>query len=321
MELEGVKVLVTGGAGFIGSRLADKLLERASLVVVYDNFDDFYAGKENNVAHNLRNPKYRLIKADILDYETLLRVMKEVDVVFHEAAQPGVRFSLENPLKTNRVNVEGTLNVLMAAKQTGVKKVVYASSSSVYGTPKYVPMDEGHPKNPSSPYAVSKLVAEEYCRVFSEVYGLEIVSLRYFSVYGPRQRPDQAVRAFAERIARGQPPIVYGDGSQTRDFTYVDDVVEATIKAAEVDDIGGEVFNIGFGRETSIKDLVHKLIKLMEVEGKVEPEFKPSYKGDFPRTLADNSKARRVLGWEPTTSLDEGLRLFLEWFKSHRGAP
>jgi len=321
LELEGVKVLVTGGAGFIGSRLADKLLERASLVVVYDNFDDFYAGKENNVAHNLRNPKYRLIKADILDYETLLRVMKEVDVVFHEAAQPGVRFSLENPLKTNRVNVEGTLNVLMAAKQTGVKKVVYASSSSVYGTPKYVPMDEGHPKNPSSPYAVSKLVAEEYCRVFSEVYGLEIVSLRYFSVYGPRQRPDQAVRAFAERIARGQPPIVYGDGSQTRDFTYVDDVVEATIKAAEVDDIGGEVFNIGFGRETSIKDLVHKLIKLMEVEGKVEPEFKPSYKGDFPRTLADNSKARRVLGWEPTTSLDEGLRLFLEWFKSHRGAP
>jgi len=314
-------VLVTGGAGFIGSRLADKLLERASLVVVYDNFDDFYAGKEDNVAHNLRNPKYRLIKADILDYETLLRVMKEVDVVFHEAAQPGVRFSLENPLKTNRVNVEGTLNVLMAAKQTGVKKVVYASSSSVYGTPKYVPMDEGHPKNPSSPYAVSKLVAEEYCRVFSEVYGLEIVSLRYFSVYGPRQRPDQAVRAFAERIARGQPPIVYGDGSQTRDFTYVDDVVEATIKAAEVDDIGGEVFNIGFGRETSIKDLVHKLIKLMEVEGKVEPEFKPSYKGDFPRTLADNSKARRVLGWEPTTSLDEGLRLFLEWFKSHRGAP
>ncbi len=314
-------MLVTGGAGFIGSRLADKLLERASLVVVYDNFDDFYAGKEDNVAHNLRNPKYRLIKADILDYETLLRVMKEVDVVFHEAAQPGVRFSLENPLKTNRVNVEGTLNVLMAAKQTGVKKVVYASSSSVYGTPKYVPMDEGHPKNPSSPYAVSKLVAEEYCRVFSEVYGLEIVSLRYFSVYGPRQRPDQAVRAFAERIARGQPPIVYGDGSQTRDFTYVDDVVEATIKAAEVDDIGGEVFNIGFGRETSIKDLVHKLIKLMEVEGKVEPEFKPSYKGDFPRTLADNSKARRVLGWEPTTSLDEGLRLFLEWFKSHRGAP
>ena len=316
MELDGAKVLITGGAGFIGSHLADRLLERASLVIVYDNFDDFYAGKEGNVAHNLGNPKYRLVRADILDYDTLLRVAREVDVIFHEAAQPGVRFSLEDPAKTNRVNVEGTLNVLMAAKQAGVRKVVYASSSSVYGPPKYVPMDEDHPKRPTSPYAVSKLVAEEYCRVFSEVYGLEVVSLRYFSVYGPRQRPDQAVRAFAERLARGEPPVIYGDGSQTRDFTYVDDVVEATIRAAEVDGLGGEVINVGFGREVSVNELVKMLIDLMEVD--VEPTYKPAYRGDFPRTFADNSKARRLLGWEPKVGLEEGLRRFIEWFKARR---
>ncbi|RLF09902.1 MAG: UDP-glucose 4-epimerase [Thermoprotei archaeon] len=318
MELEGIKALITGGAGFVGSHLADELLKTASLVIVYDNFDPFYGGKEENVAHNLSNPKYKLVRADILDFSLLLSLAKKVDVIFHLAAQPGVRFSVENPQRTVKVNVDGTLNVLMAAKQAGVRKVVFASSSSVYGNPSYVPMDEEHPRRPTSPYGASKVAAEEYCRVFNQVYGVNVVSLRYFSVYGPRQRPDQVIRVFAERVARGESPVIYGSGEQTRDFTYVMDVVDATIRAAQSDDVEGEVFNIGFGAEVKIVDLAEKIIELMGAKGKVQMIFKPAYKGDFPRTLADNRKAGEMLGWRPKVSLDQGLKLFLAWFNARK---
>jgi len=320
MELKDKKILVTGGAGFIGSNLVDKLLQMGNKVIVYDNFDDFYTGKEKNIEHNLKNSNFRLLKGDILDYSTLVSTLKGVDVVFHEAAQCGVRYSIENPEKANRVNVNGTLNVLMAAKQQRVKKMVFASSSSIFGKPLYVPMDEGHQTNPNSPYGVSKLAAEKYCRSFHEVYGVNVICLRYFSVYGPRGRPDQVIYAFASAIHNNRSPVIYGSGNQTRDFTFVSDVVDATILAAEQENIGGEVFNIGYGREISINEVFNKVVERLGKKGEIKPKYVESYKGEFPRTLADNTKARKILGWKPKTEFEKGLKIFVNWFTGNRNS-
>ncbi len=316
MKLDEVCTLVTGGAGFIGSHLVDLLLQRGNQVIAYDNFSPFYPGKENNVAQNLGRKRYRLVKADILDYETLVQTMDGVDVVFHQAAQPGVRYSIEHPLDCHQVNVTGTLNVLLAARESGVSKVVFASSSSVYGLPEQLPISEEHPTNPNSPYAASKLAAEKYCRVFHEVYGLDVVMLRYFSVYGPRGRPDQVVRAFVERVAKDLPPVIFGDGKQTRDFTYVSDVVDANILSAESEGISGEVFNVGAGGRTSIRDLAETIIDLMDKTGKISPTHGKPYSGDFPHTCADITKASRGLGYVPRVELKEGLKRFISWHKT-----
>lgn len=305
---------MTGGAGFIGSHLVDRLLKMNNKVIVYDNFDDFYMGKEKNIQHNLKNERFKLVREDILNYEALRSAINKVDVVFHEAAQCGIRYCIKNPLKANNVNVKGTLNVLMAAKQSGVKKVVFASSSGIFGIPQYMPMDEKHPANPSSPYGVTKLAAEKYCLVFHEVYGLDMVSLRYFSVYGPRGRPDQVIHKFTAAITESKSPVIFGDGTQTRDFTCISDVVEATILAAEHDEAVGEVFNIGYGKETSINDVAALVIKKLRRKGEIQPVYRDTYKGEFPRTLADNTKARRILGWQPKIELDQGLDIFIDWF-------
>jgi len=318
MELKDKRILVTGGAGFIGSHLVDKLLEINNTVIVYDNFDDFYTGKEQNIQHSLQNKRFKLIRDDVLNYEALASAMNGVEVVFHEAAQCGIRYCIKNPQKAHNVNVTGTLNVLMAAKQTDVKKIVFASSSGIFGIPHYVPMDEKHPTNPDSPYGVSKLAAEKYCQVFHEVYGMNVVSLRYFSVYGPRGRPDQVIYAFTATITKNGNPVIYGDGTQTRDFTYVSDVVEATILAAECDEASGEIFNIGYGKETSINKVAAMVIEKLGRTGWTQPLYKDSYRGEFPRTLAGNAKARRVLGWNPRVDLDEGLDVFIEWFMKTR---
>jgi len=249
-----------------------------------------------------------------LNYEALRSTISKVDVVFHEAAQCGVRYCIKNPLKANNVNVKGTLNVLMAAKQSGVKKVFFASSSGIFGIPRYMPMDENHPTNPDSPYGATKLAAEKYCLAFHEVYGLDLVSLRYFSVYGPRGRPDQVIHAFTSAITEGKRPVIFGDGTQTRDFTYVSDVVEATILAAENDEAVGEIFNIGYGKETSIKEVAALVIKKLGRKSEIQPVYKDTYKGEFPRTLADNSKAKRILGWQPKIEFDQGLDIFVDWF-------
>lgn len=319
MELENLKVLVTGGAGFLGSHIVDKLLDMSNTVVVYDNFDDFYAGKEQNIQHNLRNSSFKLVRDDILNYKTLVSIMKGVDVVFHEAAQCGVRYCIKNPLKANSVNVVGTLNVLWAARQAKVKKMVFASSSGIFGEPHYVPMDEKHPTKPNSPYGVSKLAAEHYCLVFHKVYDLDVACLRYFSVYGPRGRPDQVIYAFVSAITRNKSPVIFGDGTQTRDFTFVSDVVDATILAAECEGVGGEIFNIGYGREFSVNEVFDMAIKEMAKRDAVNPIHKETYKGEFPRTFADNTRARKVLGWKPKVRLDEGLSIFVKWFKEARG--
>jgi len=318
LELRNKRVLVTGGAGFIGSHLVDHLLERNNTVIVYDNFDDFYTGKERNIQHNMKNRRFRLIEDSILNYEALTSAMNGVDVVFHEAAQCGIRYCIENPRKAHEMNVAGTLNVLMSVRQANVKKVVFASSSGIFGMTHYVPMDEKHPTNPNSPYGATKLAAEKYCLAFHEVYGVDVVCLRYFSVYGPRGRPDQVIHAFASAISKNERPVIYGDGTQTRDFTYVSDIVEATILAAEFDDVAGEIFNIGHGGEISINEVFSKVVEKLGKKGKITPVYKEAYKGEFPRTFADNSKACRVLGWKPKIGFDEGLDMFVEWFITHQ---
>jgi UDP-glucose 4-epimerase len=319
VELIGARILVTGGAGFIGSHLVDKLLEQGCKIIVYDNFDSFYTGKEDNIRHHFGKRDFQLVKGDVLDFETLCSAMKGVDIVFHEAAQPGVGFSLENPHKTHMVNVTGTLNVLQAARKQGVRKVIYASSSSVYGIPQYLPMREEHPTKPISIYGASKLAAEAYCRLFYELFGLDTVSLRYFTVYGERNRPDMAVFKFTKLIFEGKPPVIYGDGNQTRDFTYISDIVEGTLLAAEKDDIGGETINLGGGIQTTVNDLVNRLLKLIGKQGIIPVYDKPRPE-DMPHTLADISKARKMLGYSPSTSLEEGLRRFVSWYKTRKAS-
>jgi UDP-glucose 4-epimerase len=309
------KVLITGGAGFIGSHLADKLVQMGTKVLVLDNFDEFYLGKEKNIYHNLKKDNYSFIRADILDLNQLSSAMKGKDIVFHEAAQAGLRHCNLHPLKAHNVNVTGTINVLMAARKNNVKRIIYASSSSIFGPPQDIPMSEDHRTNPTSPYGATKLAAEKYCLAFNNVYDIAAVCLRYFSVYGPRGRPDQVFYKFAKSISKNESPIIFGDGNQTRDFTYISDVVDANILAAEKDEAIGKVFNIGFGSELKIKDAAKNVND--RLDGVMEPTYRPTYKGDFPRTQANNNLAQKVLGWTPKINIEEGLDRFSLWFKSN----
>ena len=313
MELAHKRVLVTGGAGFVGSHLVDQLLGLGCQVTSYDNLDPFYGEKSRNYGHNLKNPSFRFVEGDIRDYERLSATMKKTELVFHEAAQAGVRYCIAEPMKAHEVNVTGTMNVLLAAKQNKVKKIVYASSSSIFGVPQKVPITENHPTNPTSIYGATKLAAEKYCHAMSQTDGIAVTSLRYFSVYGPRGRPDQVTHAFAEKVLAGEQPVIYGNGAQSRDFTYVSDIVSAAIFAGEAEEANGEVFNIGYGREITIMEVVNKVIS--RLGGEMKPKFLPLYAGDFPRTLAANEKATRVLRWRPAVGFDEGLGRFLDWFK------
>jgi UDP-glucose 4-epimerase len=318
LELKKKKLLVTGGSGFIGSHLVDELLKKGNEVIVYDNLDDFYPYKQHNFSHNLKNKNFYFVNGDILNYEQLITSMKGVDVVFHGAAQPGIRYCNLNPLKAHNVNTFGTFNVLSAARYFNIKKVLYASSSSIFGDPVYLPIDEKHPTDPNSPYGATKLAAEKYCLAFNRVYDLNISSLRYFSVYGPRGRPDQAVYKFVENVTKGLPPIIFGDGTNTRDFTYVSDVVEATILAAESEINTWEIYNIGYGSEQSINEITKKIISLLKKEESINIRYEKSYKGDFSKTLVNNSKAQKYLGWKPKVSFDKGLNHFIQWFNKNK---
>lgn len=315
MELKGLKIMVTGGAGFIGSHLVDKLIEMGNDVIVYDDLDEYYVGKEDNIQHNLGNSNFNFMKLDILNYDALCKAMKKVDVVFHLAAQPGVRYSLQNPQKTNTVNTTGTLNVLKAAKENRVKKVIFASSSAVYGIPQYMPIDEKHPTNPISIYGASKLAAEKFCQIYINLFDLSTIILRYHTVYGPRQRPDMAIYKWTQQLFENKPPVIYGDGEQTRDFTYIDDIMNGTLKAAETDDIEGEIFNLGSGSRFSVNEVLRLLQKVTQ-KGNGNPVHYAPKLGDVSDTYADITKAKKRLGYNPTTTLEDGIKRFIKWYKS-----
>ena len=277
-----------------------------------DNFDAYYDPviKRKNIKNFLLNKNFTLIEGDILDQKLLQNILNCADLIFHEAAQPGVRSSVENPMKAHQVNATGTLNILKAALNTDVKKIVYASSSSVYGRIKYLPFDEDHPNKPVSPYGASKLMAEEYCRIFDEIYGLNTVSLRYFSVYGPRMRPDLAISIFVKRAMKDEPVEIFGDGTKTRDFTYIDDIVKANILAVRK---GRGAYNIGSGGSISISELAEKIIKITGSSSKIL--YGNDSKGDAEHTLSNVAKAKSELGWHPEVDIGRGIQKYTDWLK------
>lgn len=308
-------VLVTGGAGFVGSNLVTRLVERGEDVRV---LDDLSTGYRENV-----DSRAELIEGDVSDEEAVAKAVAGAEVVFHQAAHRSVIGSVEHPLATDTANTHGTLTVLKCALDAGVRRVVYASSSSVYGGAAALPTVETAVPSPRSPYAVSKLAAEHYCRVFTELYGLETVALRYFNVYGPRQRPDSAYAAviplFIRAISRGERPVVHGDGGQSRDFTFVGDVVEANLAASSAPGqaVAGKVFNIACGRSHSLLELLDVLGRLIGVDA--DPVHTPSREGDIRHSQADVTAARHVLGFDAKVSLEDGLARTVGWSRSVSG--
>lgn len=305
------KVVVTGGAGFIGSHLAEELASSDWQVII---LDDLSTGKRENIAGVLNRDKLEFVEGSILAFPLLQKIFQGADYVFHQAAIPSVPRSVDNPLASHEVNITGTLNVLIAARDAGIKKVVYASSSSVYGDTPTLPKREDMPPTPQSPYAVTKLAGEYYCRVFEEVYGLATVCLRYFNVYGPGQDPDSQYAAviprFIKNASEGKAPIIFGDGEQTRDFTFVKDAVAANILAAESQ--AGGVFNIGTGRSITLNELANRILNI--TGSKVEPVHEESRPGDVRHSVADISRAK-TFGYEPKYSVEEGLRQTFEEFR------
>ena len=305
------KVVVTGGAGFIGSHLTEELVRRGWRVII---IDDLSSGKRENIERLLNQGKIEFIKGSLLALPLLQKLFQGVGYVFHQAAIPSVPRSIDNPLASHEANVTGTLNVLIAARDNGVKKVIYASSSSVYGDTPTLPKREDMPPNPQSPYAVTKLAGEYYCRVFEEVYGLATVCLRYFNVYGPRQNSGSQYAAviprFIKRASEGKASIIFGDGEQTRDFTFIKDAVEANVLAAESQACG--VFNIGGGKRITINELANLILNI--TGSKVEPVHQEPRPGDIKHSLADITKAK-TFGYEPKYGLKEGLRQTFEEFR------
>jgi UDP-glucose 4-epimerase len=303
-----MKALITGCAGFIGSTLLDKLLQKDFEVIGIDSLTDYYSKeiKEKNISNALNSKKFRFLEEDILNIDNF----PDVDYVFHLAAQAGVRASWGRNFKIyTQNNIEATQKILEFYINHNIKKFVYASSSSVYGNAA-LPMREDTLTRPVSPYGVSKLAGENLCYLYWMNYGIPTTSLRYFTVFGPRQRPDMAINKFAKKILHKDTLEIFGDGKQQRDFTYVDDIVNATYLAAERAS-PGEVFNIGGGSKISVNDLIKTIEKISGVEAKVE--YKPSQKGDVENTLADISKANEILKWTPQYDLETGLRNYLRW--------
>ncbi|QYZ79858.1 SDR family oxidoreductase [Methanofollis formosanus] len=309
------KIVITGGAGFIGSHLAEALVSDHEVVII-DNLDDYYspALKRRNLDCVMAKGDAIFVRGDITDLAFVRSVIDDtVDYVYHEAAQAGVRISVRDPFKPNTVNVTGTLNVLTAARDAGVKRVINASSSSVYGTVQYLPFDENHPTIPVSPYGISKLAAEHYCRIFYEVYGLPAVSLRYFTVYGPRMRPDLAISIFTRKMLKNEPITVYGDGEQTRDFTFIDDIVKANLNLLKTGAADGYAMNVGGGQRITLNDLI-ALIR--EITGSAsEVVYSQRQKGDAEHTLAEISLAGKLIGYRPEVSIGGGLGRFIEWYR------
>jgi len=306
-----VRVLVTGGAGFIGSHLSARLIERGDEVRLLDNFA---TGRRSNMA--ALPGEFELIEGDIQSYERVHKAVRGCEVVLHQAALPSVPRSIQDPLTSNATNVIGTLNVLLAARDEGVRRVVYASSSSVYGANPTLPKREDMATAPISPYAAAKQAAESYCRSFGIAYGLETVALRYFNVFGARQDPSSQYAAvipnFITALMAGQPPVVYGDGEQSRDFTHVGNVVEANLLAMSAAGAAGQVFNVACGHRVTLNELLVELRDLLDSD--VKAVYEPHRVGDVQHSLADLSRAEEMLGYIPTISLREGLRRTIAYY-------
>jgi nucleoside-diphosphate-sugar epimerase len=311
------KMVVTGGAGFIGSNLAEHLAAAGHHVVVVDNFS---TGHERNLSGWPERASGRLevLRMDVNNTEEMRRTFKNAAYVFHQAAIPSVPRSIADPQTSNTANISGTLSVLVAARDAGVRRVVVASSSSIYGDDEGLPKIESRRGKVLSPYALSKTVAEEYCRLFYKLYGLETVCLRYFNVFGPRQDPGSAYAAVVPRFVTsalaGRSPVIFGDGEQSRDFTFVANVIDANWAAATKTPAVGEAMNIGCGRRTSLNQLLRELSGILGKE--INASYEPERKGDVKHSVADIGKARNLLGYAPRVSLTEGLRQVVEWYRN-----
>jgi len=311
-----MKYLVTGGAGFIGSHVVDELVRRGHGVTV---LDDLSSGKEVNLAD--ARTKIAFLKGSITDLETAQKAARGADYVIHLAARTSVPRSVQDPIETNRVNIDGTLNVLVAARDVKAKRVVFAASSSAYGETPTLPKREDLPPEPISPYGVTKYVGELYAQVFGRVYGLENASVRYFNVFGPRQDPTSqysgVLSRFMLEVIEGHPLVVYGDGEQSRDFTYVDNVVDETLRACEAAEASGKVFNGGTGARITLNQVLRLLEKI--TGKKIEAKYDSPRSGDIRVSQADISLARRILGYEPKVLFEEGLQRTWDWYKTNYG--
>ncbi len=314
---EGSVFLVTGGAGFIGSNLCEALLEMGYQVRCLDNLS---TGKKENVEPFLDHPRYTFLEKDIRDLDSCMEACRGADYVLHQAAWGSVPRSIEMPLFYEETNIRGTLNMMEAARQSGVKKFVYASSSSVYGDHPVLPKVEGQEGNLLSPYALTKRVDEEYGKLYKKLYGLDTYGMRYFNVFGRRQDPDGAYAAviprFIRQLMHGEVPTINGDGQQSRDFTYIDNVIEANLKACLApSEAAGEAFNIAYGGREYLIDIYHYLCKALKKD--VEPEFGPDRAGDIKHSNADIGKARKLLGYNPEYSFETGIELAIDWYREH----
>jgi nucleoside-diphosphate-sugar epimerase len=304
--------LVTGGAGFIGSHLAEELLRRAQRVRVVDSL---ITGKRRNLDH-LHGVEF--IEGDLAEPDVAARAVAGMDYVLHQAAIPSVPRSVKDPVTSNRANVDASLNVLVAARDAGVRRLVYAGSSSAYGDTPTLPKREDMPPNPLSPYALQKLVAEQYCQMFTRLYGFEAVTIRYFNVFGPRQDPGSpysgVISLFSTALLEGRQPIIYGDGGQTRDFTYIANVVDGVLRACEAPQASGEVINVATGGRVSLNELLRTMNRIVGTD--IAAIYKDPREGDVRDSQADIAKARRLLGYAPTVDLEDGLRRTLDWCRS-----
>ena len=311
-------ILITGGAGFIGSHLVDRLLSEGNWQVsVVDDFNTFYdpAIKRANVSRHTLQSNYSLFPADIRDKSALARIFAEngFACIVHLAARAGVRPSLEQPLLYTETNINGTMNLLELAREHGIKQFVFGSSSSVYGINAKVPFAEDDPiRQPISPYAATKTAGELLCHTYSHLYGMRAVCLRFFTVYGPRQRPDLAIHKFARLISQGKPIPVFGDGSTRRDYTYIDDIIAGVHAAIEYDASNYEVVNLGESRTVELRELISLLEQELGTTAQIDRQ--PLQPGDVPQTFADITKARKILGYDPQTQIEEGIHRFVEWW-------
>jgi len=307
-----VRKLVTGGAGFIGSHLVEALAARGERVRVLDNFS---TGRAENLER--AREQVDVLEGDVRDVAALEAAMRGVEYVWHLAALVSVPDSIRDPRRYHEVNVDGTLSILVAARKAGVRRVVFASSTAVYGLPTRLPTAEDHVTAPSSPYGLSKLVGEGYCQLFTRVYGLPTISLRYFNVFGPRQRANSdyagVIAKFVSRLVAGEPVVIYGDGHQSRDFIYVADIVRANLAACEAKDACGQVVNVGTGQGCKIRDLAATLGELIGVRS--QPTFAPERPGDVAHSLAATARAEEVLGFRARTSLADGLAATVAWYR------